>query len=138
MLSNFSTERRMESKEVVTVKPRSARRRFSAQFKRELVEQALRSDVSLSAVALANGVNANQLTRWRRLYLREQAPGALVPVVVTEAAVPTPAPLAMVASAPTGEIEWCHGDTRLVVRGSVDATVLRTIISQTLAAARGA
>lgn len=65
----------MENKEVVTVKPRSARRRFSAQFKRELVEQALRSDVSLSAVALANGINANQLARWRRLYLRDEAPG---------------------------------------------------------------
>jgi transposase len=128
---------RMENKEVVTVRPRSARRRFSAQFKRELVEQALRPEVSLAAVAQANGVNANQLARWRRLYLRDEAPTALIPVRVTEAVLPMTTAVPITASAPLGEIEWRHGDTCLVVRGSVDTTVLRTIISQTLAAARG-
>ncbi len=129
----------MENKEVVTVKPRSARRRFSAQFKLELVEQALRSDVSLSAVALANGINANQLARWRRLYLRDEAPGALVPVVVSETMSPPMLACApSVVNTPLGEIEWRHGDTCLVVRGSVDVTALRTLISQTLASVRGA
>lgn len=123
----------MENKEVVMVTPRSARRRFSAQFKRELVEQALRPEVSLAAVAQANGVNINQLSRWRRLYLQDQTP-ALVPIRLTEVLpLATPAPLT--TAAPIGEIEWRHGDTCLVVRGSVDATALRAIIAQTLAAA---
>lgn len=124
----------MENKEVVTVTPRSARRRFSAQFKRELVEQALRPDVSLAAVAQANGININQLARWRRLHLQDQTPVALVPVRLTQA-LPAATPTPVATAAAIGEIEWRHGDTHLVVRGSIDATVLRAIISQTLAAA---
>jgi transposase len=134
MLSNFWRSMSMEHKEVVTVTPRSARRRFSAQFKRELVEQALRPDVSLAAVAQANGININQLARWRRLHLQDQTPVALVPVRLTQA-LPTATPTPITTAAAIGEIEWRHGDTRLVVRGSVDATVLRAIIAQTLAAA---
>lgn len=41
---------------------RTARRRFSTQLKRERVAQTWRPDVSLAAVAQANGVHANHLT----------------------------------------------------------------------------
>ncbi len=120
----------MESKDVVAVSARTARRRFSAQFKRELVEQALRPDVSLAAVALANGVNANQLSRWRREFLQEPTAAALVPVKMIESTVASE-PIAV--SVPSGEIEWRHGATCMTIRGNVDTSVLRTIISQTLA-----
>lgn len=121
----------MESKDVVTVSARTARRRFSAQFKQELVEQALRPDVSLAAVALANGVNANQLSRWRREFLQPPTAASFVPVRVIEASVSSE-PIAV--AVPSGEIEWRHGATCLTIRGNVDTAVLLTIISQTLAA----
>ncbi|VVE84477.1 IS66-like element accessory protein TnpA [Pandoraea sputorum] len=121
----------MQSKNVVTVTPRAARRRFSAQYKRELVEQALRPDVSLAAVALANGVNANQLSRWRRLHLQVPAAATLVPVQVVDAA---QSAQSMPVTKPDGEVQWQHGATCLTIRGKVDVAILRTIISQTPAA----
>lgn len=114
-----------------TVTPRSARRRFSAQFERARGAQALHPDVSRAAVALANGVNANLLARWRRLHLQQPAAATFVPVRVLEAAQsvqPAPAPT------PGGEIEWRYGSTCLAIRGDVEVAILRTIISQTLAA----
>lgn len=40
------------------------RRKYSAQFKRDAVLACLAPGVSMSAVALANGLNANVLRRW--------------------------------------------------------------------------
>ncbi len=40
------------------------RRRHSAEFKSRVVEECRRPGVSVAAVALANGVNANLLRRW--------------------------------------------------------------------------
>ncbi|MCY0389980.1 transposase [Robbsia sp. Bb-Pol-6] len=113
-----------EEPDVVEVKPSTARRRFSKTFKRELVEQTLRPDVSMAAVALANGLNTNQLARWRRENLLDTGASpmplpALVPVRMIE-----PAPLA--ASQPgatppvSGEIEWRQGANTIVLRGTVD------------------
>ena len=44
----------------------SKRRKFSAEFKREAVELTGTQSVTVSQVARDIGVNANQLTRWRR------------------------------------------------------------------------
>ena len=44
----------------------SKRRKFSAEFKREAVELTRTQSASVSQVARDIGVNANQLTRWRR------------------------------------------------------------------------
>jgi len=44
----------------------SERRKFSAEFKREAVELTRAASASVSQVARDIGVNANQLTRWRR------------------------------------------------------------------------
>jgi transposase-like protein len=44
------------------------RRRFSAQYKRELVETILASPLSLARVAREHELNQNQLARWRREY----------------------------------------------------------------------
>ena len=41
----------MDEQKVVEVTPRTARRQFRKAFKRDLVEQALRPDVSMAAVA---------------------------------------------------------------------------------------
>jgi len=121
-----------EEQDVVEAKPSTTRRRFSTKFKQELVEQTMRPDVSMAAVALANGLNTNQLARWRREYLSDMGASsmplpALVPVKMIE-----PAPLA--ASQPgaappaPGEIEWRQGSSIVVLRGTVDEGALRLLL----------
>ena len=46
------------------VEPGRRRRRHSAEFKARLIEECRRPGVSMAAVALANGVNANLLRNW--------------------------------------------------------------------------
>ena len=46
------------------VAPGRRRRRHEAEFKARLVQECQRPGVSMAAVALANGVNANLLRRW--------------------------------------------------------------------------
>lgn len=72
----------MEPVEVITSIQR--RRRFSAQEKRAMVEEAEQPGSSVSLVARKHGVNPNQLFRWRRL-MRE---GALSAVGADEPVVP--------------------------------------------------
>lgn len=60
------------------------RRRWRAEEKRAMVEEAEQSGMSLSAVARKYGINPNQLFRWRRL-LNE---GALCAVGAEESVVP--------------------------------------------------
>ena len=42
------------------------RRRHAEEFKRQVVEACLQPGVSVAAIALANGLNANYLRRWVR------------------------------------------------------------------------
>lgn len=46
------------------VVPGRRRRRYSAEFKAKVVEECRLPGVSMAAVALANGLNANLLRRW--------------------------------------------------------------------------
>ncbi len=54
------------------------RRHFTAEFKRQLVEQTCRPGNSISGLAQAHGINANQLHKWRRKILARagNVPGA--------------------------------------------------------------
>lgn len=47
-------------------KPRRTRRTHSEEFKRSLIEACGEPGASVAGVALANGLNANQLRRWMR------------------------------------------------------------------------
>ena len=46
--------------------PRRTRRTHSEEFKRSLIEACGEPGASVAGVALANGINANQLRRWMR------------------------------------------------------------------------
>lgn len=50
----------------------SPRRQHEKLFKAELVEQCLIPGASVAAVALAGGINANLLFKWRRDHLRSK------------------------------------------------------------------
>jgi transposase len=122
---------------IVAIPPNSGRRRsFTGLFKRGLVEQTLRPDVSVAGVALANGLNTNLLARWRRDYLMAQVATttpALIPVHVVDS---PPAP-STVRTRPTtaprdGEIELRRGDTTVFIRGVPDQAVLGALLHELL------
>lgn len=113
---------------------RPSRRRFSDQFKLQIVMQSLVPGASLSALALANDLNSNQVFKWRREYLQQQGkmPAAkmstLLPVVMTREDAPITVPVA--APAPTHDghmnITLRHGQIR--IEGAVDANALRILV----------
>ena len=75
---------------------RRRRRRHSAQFKAQIVAECQHRGVSVAAVALANGLNANLLRRWIAQSQEQAAPIApfvalpLPPVAATPIAAATP------------------------------------------------
>ena len=127
---------------IVAIPSKTGRRRsFSGPFKRELVEQTLRTDVSVAGVALANGLNTNLLARWRRDYLIAQAAGttpALIPVHIVESQpAPFPPRTRLGGDAVGGEIEIRLADTVFVIRGTPDPAVLSVVLRELLQLGRG-
>jgi transposase len=116
---------------------RASRRKYSAEFKKELVERSLQRGASVSAIALDNGINANVLFKWRRVHLRatrgaHRAPqqAVLLPVNVSASqempvcAVPKPATVVTAA----GVIEIEVSGARVRVRGAVDPANLQCVL----------
>ncbi len=127
------------------------RRQHEKSFKAELVEQCLVPGASVAAVALAGGVNANLLFKWRRDHLHSKrlsgaassASTVLVPVQVTKgmdtgvgrsqpsAPSPASAPMAVVsqrAAGVAGTIELDIAGAALRLRGPVDEASLRSVL----------
>jgi transposase len=107
--------------------------------KLRIVKLTLEPGASVSGIALANGVNANQVFRWKRQYergelqLRRSKPGAaLVPVTIaTEPEVPklaeTPTPVPGLPSAGSVTIEF-PGRALLSIEGAADPAVIRAVL----------
>jgi len=100
----------MDTKQaVVPAKRGTPERRYRTNAeKRRIVEEALAGEASVAEVARRNGVNANLLFNWRKLYLqglldqcREPTSATLMPVRVT----PTPPPTVEAPTARPGHIE---------------------------------
>jgi transposase len=128
---------------IVAVPPKNgSRRRFSEPFKRELVEQTLRADVSIASVALANGLNTNLLARWRRDYLTAQAAGqspALMPIRVVESEPASSSARAQLhVAVDDGEIEVRRGDTAVIIRGVPNQAALGMVLRELLQSGLGA
>ena len=122
---------------VVAIPPKTGKRRsFTGPFKRELVEQTLRTDVSVAGVALANGLNTNLLARWRRDYLMAQAADTrptLIPVHVVDGVPAQSQAKVQPSSAPsTSEIEIRRNDMTVVIRGTPDQAVLGVLLRELL------
>ena len=96
---------------------RRRRRRHSAQFKAQIVAECQHRGVSVAAVALANGLNANLLRRWIAQSQEQAAPVASFVALPLPQAAATP----MLAVTPrdTGpqsiRIELRRADTELTV-----------------------
>ena len=78
-----------QSSRVVTLKDGRKKQFRSKQERRQIVEESLKPGVSVSLVARAHNVNANQVFKWRKQYregrLDERgSPSALLPVKISD------------------------------------------------------
>ena len=127
---------------------RPRRRDHSAELKREVVQQCLQPGASVSGIALAHGINANLVFRWRRERLQVGQAGAappsqsapmLLPVVLESprpdvVAMPKPPPSASASIPPSSRtsassIELDFAGARLRLRGAVDEASLLAVLS---------
>ena len=130
---------------------RKGRLNYDAGFKQQLAKASCEPGVSIAGLALAHGLNANMLHKWRREYLAvisaQAQPGKSVsaqflPVTLTpvdttivdqpvrsvQTRVAKPASPRPPASA-TGTIEIKFGGATVSVDGLVDASVLAAVLA---------
>ena len=131
----------------VTGIPVTPRRQHERSFKTELVRQCLVPGASVAAVALAGGINANLLFKWRRDHLRSMlrsgstsSSAVLVPVQVAADLDGGSQPLALPPASPpiamatprltrgTGVIELDIAGAQLRLRGLVDEASLCSVL----------
>jgi transposase len=115
-----------------------ARRFRSKQERRQIVEETLKPGASVSRVARAHDVNANQVFKWRRQYRAgrlEIAPSptthrTLLPVKISDA-LPTVRPAVeprRVKSRRAGIIDIDLGHARVRIEGAADPDCVRAAL----------
>lgn len=92
------------------------RRRHSRELKARILAECAEPDASVASVALAHGINANVVHKWRRL-----AGGSEPAVAVTPAFVPVSLPPPVSAPAADIRIELRRGTTSVAVMWPVAA-----------------
>ena len=105
----------------------ATRRTHSLEFKRSAVEASSQPSASIAGVAMAHGINANQLHKWRKLLRPKPAVGELqiLPVTISREAEPAQT----LQAAAEGSIDIQLPKARLLVRGQVDLDVLQTVLA---------
>lgn len=104
--------------------PRRSRRTHSEAFKQSVVLACCEPGVSVAGVALANGVNANQVHRWmRERGLQPPSRRKLSSAEVTTLAEPgfVPVQVAHTVEAPVIRLEAQRGAARVKVEWPVEA-----------------
>lgn len=114
---------------------KATKRRHSAAFKRKLVKLTEEAGASVAAIALAHGINANLLFKWRRAQAtrparRKPAAQAVLLPVTLDPLPPASAVIELPAAraAAVGVIEIEVGGARVRLRGSVDAASVRCVL----------
>ncbi|MBI5922979.1 MAG: transposase [Betaproteobacteria bacterium] len=103
------------------------RRTHSLEYKRSAVEASNQLGASIAGVAMAHGINANQLHKWRRQLLTPKpaiTETQMLPVTITSE--PEPVDTMPV---PEGIIDIRFARASVSVRGQVDLDVLQTILA---------
>ena len=120
---------------------RGKRRRFTKVYRRQVVEVTLVPGASIAGMALKRRLNANLVFTWRRKLLPALAPARsravkLLPVTIADSdTTSAPAADAETPSRPVhryrtrGVIEIELNGARLVLKGVVDAEVVRVVLS---------
>jgi transposase len=130
----------MDTLERTVVKGERQRRRWPVGEKCRIVEQTLKPGASVAGVALAHGVNANQVFTWRRQYRqgllsqKNTEPVKLLPVHVSEAQASRGAGTErrQVTAAVVGTIQVEFPKGHICVSGSVDGEALRIVLEHLL------
>lgn len=118
---------------VITTKSGQTRRYRSKQERRQIVEETLKPGASVSLVARAHDVNANQVFKWRRQFeggrLEVRSAATLLPVKITDAVSAQPKPASRkYKPRKTGVIDIDLGHARVRVEGIVDPDCLRAAL----------
>ena len=130
----------MDISERAVVKREPQRRRWPVGEKCRIVEQTLKPGASVARVALAHGVNANQVFSWRRQYRqgllgqRNAEPVKLLPVHVSEvqASKVNRSDRRQVTAAVAGTIQVEFPRGQVCFSGSVDGEALRIVLEHLL------
>jgi transposase len=116
--------------EVVVAEAKANRQYRSKQERRRIVEQTLQPGASVAVIARQNGVNANQVFHWRKLYREgrlELKPSAeLLPVRIAEVVDAQLPPARLCAGVIVIEL----GRARIRIEGSVDSENLRLVLER--------
>lgn len=108
-------------------------RQHPVSFKRAIVEQSLRSDVSVARLAREHGVNANQIFTWRKAYHEGRLVEAIfLPVTVAATDVSAPLDPNAESGRPTGRVVLERHGARLVIEGEPSAQVLAQVLTALL------
>ena len=128
--------------QTIEIPPKRQTRRHPTEWKRTIVALTFEPGASVARVARENGINANQVWAWRRLYAQglltdDENPEAMLPVVVTEPSLPTDQPstaleVPTATDAPAGSIQIQHGMTSIRIEGAPDPAVLRSVLDRIL------
>lgn len=102
-----------------------------------MVEETLVPGASVARVALAHGVNANQVFGWRSLYRRGLlGPATLLPVKITPPGEPTASVAAHLQGSAgrsgSGTIHITVGKAQIRIEGDVDRETLRVVLKSVL------
>src|SRR3546814_4878 len=118
--------------------PSGYRRRYTVDFKRHVLQESMASGASIACVAMAHGLNANQLHNWRWQFRRgdfgpiTEGP-VLLPVqikAVSAQAQPQPAKIidGQDRGVSSAHIELIFPGARVVVHGAADLPTLRCLV----------
>ncbi|MEH4929767.1 IS66-like element accessory protein TnpA [Enterobacter cloacae] len=114
---------------------------YPPEFKQRLIEASFEPGVSISRLALDNGINANLLFKWRQQWRQgkvklpseyEARPPLLIPVTLESKPVPETPPVIRPAESETlnvtCEVTFRHGT--LLLKGDVSEKLLSTLIQE--------
>lgn len=111
----------MNTSVIIEPVARRRRRRYSEEFKAEVIRACQHPGVSIAAVALTNGLNANLLRRWVANAERDVQPVSEAAPIINAQSSQTPAFLPLQLAAPSRQpspeiqIELCRGGTTVKV-----------------------
>jgi transposase len=122
-----------ENPVVVRLKNGGTREFRSKEERRRIVEETLKPGASVALVARANGVNTNQVFKWRAQYrkgrLEIDAPTILVPVKISDANPPLHRPSREKSKArKPGIIDIDLGHARVRIEGAADPECVRAAL----------
>jgi len=116
--------------------PARTRKFRSKQERRLIVEETLKPGASVSVVARAHDVNANQVFKWRKQYregrlevaLKSTAPGTLLPVRICDSPPMVSTPSRRSKPRRSGVIDIDLGHARIRIEGSADPECVRAAV----------